>query len=125
MRYLLFLPLVWLFVSCGDDVIIEEASSIYKDEGTFLECLYKEIRYPAKARENGVEGLVRISIILNEEGYGQIFTILEDPGCGLGEASIDALRFCTTNYQQFNLSLLEESNGYRRVEIPVTFKLEG
>ena len=125
MRYLLLLPIVFLIISCGEETTIEEEENIYIDEEAFYDCLNGQLRYPAKARENSVEGLVRVEIVLDDAGYGVDYNILEDPGCGLGEASVDALEFCSSSTIQFDVMKIEETDGQKRVEIPIRFKLEG
>ncbi len=53
-------------------------------ERELLAYVYKNIRYPSIARENGVEGLVVVQFVVEEKGQISNATIVRDIGAGCG-----------------------------------------
>jgi protein TonB len=49
------------------------------------------IEYPTEAREDGVEGVVVLSVVLDADGTSRSIELLSDPGSGLGDAAREAL----------------------------------
>ncbi len=63
--------------------------------------LYKEIKYPAIAKRNRVQGEVIISFLLNEDGTTSGFRVLRNAGAGTGDEALRAarlLKFKTPGY---------------------------
>lgn len=54
-------------------------------EKKMLEFIYKNIKYPAIARENGVEGTAVLSFVVEKNGKVTDIKTLRDPGAGTGE----------------------------------------
>lgn len=50
-----------------------------------LQYIYSNLRYPAKARRHGVEGLVVVSFIIERDGTVSNIQILRDLGAGTGK----------------------------------------
>ena len=50
-----------------------------------LEFLYSNIKYPAIARENGIEGQVVVSFVVEKDGTITDPKVVRDPGAGLGK----------------------------------------
>ncbi|MCH8569527.1 MAG: energy transducer TonB [Balneolales bacterium] len=55
-------------------------------------ALYRNLVYPNIARRSGIEGRVILQFIVDENGRPQDINILRDPGGGLGDAAVNALR---------------------------------
>lgn len=53
-----------------------------------LEYIYKEIEYPALARENGVEGTCVISFVVDSKGKVKDSKVLRDIGAGCGQEAL-------------------------------------
>jgi len=53
-----------------------------------LAYIYKELKYPAVARENGIEGLVVLQFVVTKIGRIGEIKILKDPGGGCGNAAV-------------------------------------
>lgn len=62
----------------------------------FLTAMYKNMRYPAMARENGVQGTVILTLRVNEVGQVTDSKIKQDLREGCGEAALKAVRFAST-----------------------------
>lgn len=53
-----------------------------------LQFIYKNIKYPAIAGENNVDGTVVIRFVVNKQGGIEQTEILRDPGAGLGKEAL-------------------------------------
>lgn len=51
-----------------------------------------KVTYPEQAKKDRVEGTVRLSVLIDEEGQVKDVAILEGPGHGLNEAAQEALK---------------------------------
>lgn len=53
-----------------------------------LKYIYGNINYPKEAREKGLEGMVVVSFVINEQGRLEQFELLRNPGLGIGEEAL-------------------------------------
>lgn len=65
-------------------------------EDGFIMALFDVIRYPAEARETGVEGICRLQYEITEEGMVESIEVIDEPGAGIGESAVFALESATT-----------------------------
>ncbi len=82
-----------------------------------IEAMYefigKELKYPALAMRNRVQGESIIGFTINEDGSTSGFKVLRNPGAGVGEEALRIARL-----------LKFKSPGYAlNVSIPIQFKL--
>lgn len=61
-------------------------------EAAFGKFLQNHIRYPAIAKENGVQGRAFIQFVVERDGSLTDMKILRDPGSGLGEEAVRVLK---------------------------------
>lgn len=54
--------------------------------------LEEHLEYPEAARMAGVEGFVIVRVVIDEKGKAVEYTVDEDPGYGMGEAAIKAIK---------------------------------
>lgn len=52
-----------------------------------LQYIYKNLKYPAIARENGVEGMTVLQFVVSETGKVEDVNVVRDIGAGCGEAA--------------------------------------
>ncbi|HLF64746.1 MAG TPA: energy transducer TonB [Saprospiraceae bacterium] len=97
----------------------------YLDGGkdTFLLRLIHEVDYPVDARENGIQGLCIVHYEITEAGTVENIEVIEEPGGGLGIATVDALE-AVTQGMSFSPGKLDGEPVRIRKEIRVRFKLE-
>lgn len=88
-----------------------------------LSFVYRQIKYPAIARENGVQGTVVISFVIDEEGQLTDVEMLRDIGAGCGEEVLRIIELLNT---QLNWSPGKQRGipVKVRVNLPVKFKLQ-
>ena len=60
-------------------------------DGQMLRYIYSSLRYPAKAREDGVQGMVVAQFVIDKRGYVEDAKIVRDIGAGCGDASLDII----------------------------------
>jgi len=84
-----------------------------------LNYLYKNIKYPAQAKESSIEGLVVVEFVVEKDGHTSNHNIIRDIGGGCGE---EALRVIKT---MANLEPGLHKGKKERVamKLPVRFKL--
>lgn len=89
-----------------------------------LEFIYKNIKYPSLARENGVEGTVVISFVVEKDGSITGIKIVRDAGAGLGE---EALRI-VQKMENLPQKWIPGKQGNEKVRVqfnlPIRFKLQ-
>jgi hypothetical protein len=81
------------------------------------------IRYPASAREAGIQGLCIAQYEINESGEVDEIYIIEDPGGGIGTATIEALEAATPGVS-FSAGAYQFEAVRVRKELRVRFKLQ-
>lgn len=91
-------------------------------QDSFVIHLLKEIKYPAAAREQGVEGRSTISYIITDQGQVINFEILEDPGAGIGESFRLGLEV-TTEGVSFTPGIFQGSPVNVKKELSALFRL--
>lgn len=109
------------FPGCEDMGTQEEA--IKCTEQNVMSFIYKNLKYPSVARENGVEGTVVISFIINKQGKITDVQLMRDIGAGCGEATkktIEKLQEQIT----FSPGMQQSKPVQVRYNLPIRFKLQ-
>lgn len=89
-----------------------------------LEFIYKHIKYPAIARENGIEGTAVITFVVEKDGTVTDARVIREPG---GQCGQEALRVVNLmNDKQLHWKPGKQRGRPVRVQfnLPVKFKLE-
>jgi periplasmic protein TonB len=106
------------FPGCEDTANKDERKKCAEQK--MLEYIYKNIKYPAIARENGVEGTVVITFVVETNGSITDATIARDIGATCGQ---EALR--VVNMMPKWIPGKQRGNAVRvQFNLPVKFKLE-
>ena len=89
-------------------------------EAKMLEFIYANIKYPAIARENGVEGTAVVTFVVEKDGSITDVRVARDPGAGTGD---EALRVVKT-FPKW-IPGKQRGNPVRvQFNLPVKFKLQ-
>lgn len=116
--------LCWVLVN-GDFVQIPlDAMPVYLDGGEdgFFMAILDTVRYPSYARENMIQGLCRVHYEISEAGEVENIVAVEDPGGGIGDATIAALTAATQGVA-FSPGVLDQMAVRVRKELRVRFRL--
>ncbi|MEZ4933493.1 MAG: TonB family protein [Saprospiraceae bacterium] len=76
-----------LFGDCTDDQLSKAEKKTCSDKA-LLTHLMKNLRYPAIARENGIEGLVVIQFVVEKDGQISDAKVVRDIGAGCGQEAL-------------------------------------
>ena len=106
------------FPGCENKGTKAEKETCSRDK--LLQYLYKNLKYPAIAKENGVEGTVVIQFVVEKDGFVTDARIARDIGAGCGE---EALR--VVNMMKGWTPGKQRGRAVRvQFTLPVKFKLE-
>ena len=72
-------------------VVEEKASFMGGDEGTFRNWVQQRVKYPAIAQENGIQGRVVLSFVIEKDGRLTNIQVLQTPDRSLSEEAIRVL----------------------------------
>ena len=100
--------------------VVEEMPEFPGGQQKMLEFIYKNIKYPAAAREEGLEGLVVIRFVVDKEGNTKDHEIVRGGGGGMGE---EALRVVKT-MPQWKPGKQKGKKVAVSYNLPVRFKLQ-
>lgn len=110
-----------LFPGCSTSLTYDDRKQCAGEK--FYEFIYSNIKYPAIAKDNGVEGMVVISFVVERDGTLSGIRILRNPGAGLGD---EALRIV----ESMNTSGIRWAPGQQRgravrvqVNYPIRFRI--
>jgi len=84
-----------------------------------LKAIYKKIGYPEEAKENEIEGVVKILILIDRDGEVLDAQVIEGIGYGCDEAARLAVF-----YHRFKPGLIKGQKVKVQMEIPVEFSLD-
>jgi TonB family protein len=84
-----------------------------------MNAIYKKIGYPEEAKENEVEGVVKILTMIDRDGEVLNAQVIEGIGYGCDEAARLAVF-----YHRFKPGLIRGEKVKVQMEIPIEFKLE-
>lgn len=89
----------------------------------FINRFADNIKYPAYARENGIQGNCVVHYEISEEGIVENEEIIDDPGGGIGEEVLETLEQITPGVS-FSPGILFGQPVRVRKELAVKFKLQ-
>lgn len=89
-----------------------------------LQYIYKNVKYPATARENGVEGMAVIKFIIEKDGSINEAEITSNPGAGIGEEALRVINSMNNMPEKWTPGVQRGKPVRVMYTIPVKFKLE-
>ena len=111
-----------LFPGCGEISTYAERKQCADKK--MLDFIYANVKYPAEARENGVEGMAVVSFVVEKDGSVSGAKAVRDPGAGTGAEAVRVVRLM----QERGLRWQPGEQAGKRVKVqfnlPVKFKLE-
>jgi protein TonB len=89
-----------------------------------LEYIYKNIKYPTIARENGVEGMTVISFVVEKDGSITDAKVVRDIGAGCGEEALRVVDKMNSLPQKWTPGKQRNESVRVQFNLPVRFRLE-
>ena len=90
-----------------------------------LEYIYGNLKYPAIARENGIEGQVVIQFVVDKDGTIDDIKLVRDLEGGCGEAALKVVNGMNSLPQKWTPGKQRGRAVKVKYTLPVKFKLEG
>lgn len=89
-----------------------------------LQYIYKNLKYPAIARENGVEGMTVLQFVVSETGAVKDIKVVRDIGAGCGDAAKKVVQAMNNLPQKWTPGKQRGRPVKVLYTLPVKFKLE-
>lgn len=112
------------FPGCEDEAGDDAAKKKCAD-GKMLQYIYKNLKYPAIARENGVEGMCVLQFVVEKDGSVQDVKIVRDIGAGCGSAAETVVKGMNNLPQKWTPGKQRGRPVKVLYTLPVRFKLQG
>jgi len=93
-------------------------------KGKMLQYIYKNLKYPAIARENGVEGMTVLQFVVSETGAVKDVKIVRDIGAGCGEAAAQVVEAMNNLPEKWTPGRQRGRPVKVLYTLPVKFRLE-
>jgi len=107
------------FGDCDDESMDKNEKRICSDR-SLLSYIYKHVRYPAIARENGVHGTVVLEFIIDEKGKIMDAKIIRNVGAGCGEEALRVIQ----GMPNWRPGKQRTKNVKVKMKLPIKFRLE-
>ena len=101
-----------------------EAEKAQCAQKKLLEYIYKNIKYPAIARENGIQGRVVIQFVVEKNGTVTDARVVRDIGAGCGEEALRVVNSMNDMSQKWTPGKQRGKAVRVQFTLPVSFKLE-
>jgi len=112
------------FPGC-EDIPGGEAEKKKCAEEKMLQYIYKNLKYPAIARENGIEGRAILQFVVDKDGSVAEVNVVRDPGAGTGDAAKKVINAMNNMPQKWTPGKQRGRPVKVLYTLPVLFRLEG
>jgi len=112
------------FPGCENEAGDHAAKKACADK-KMLQYIYKNLKYPAIARENGVEGMCVIQFVVGKNGAVNEAKIVRDIGAGCGDAALSVVNGMNNLPEKWTPGKQRGKSVKVLYTLPVRFKLEG
>ena len=103
----------------GDDPAFYKTVEVVPEPYGGMEAIYKKIGYPKEAKEEKVEGIVKVLVFIDRDGEVLDAQVVEGIGFGCDEAARLAIL-----YHRFKPGLIKGQKVKVQMEIAIEFKLD-
>lgn len=104
----------------GNDSTFYKTVEVMPEPYGGMNAIYKKIGYPKEAKEEKIEGVVKVLTFVDRDGEVLDAQVVEGIGYGCDEAARLAIL-----YHRFKPGLIKGQKVKVQMEIPIEFKLEG
>lgn len=88
-----------------------------------MQFISEHVKYPALARENGIEGTAVVRFVVEKDGSLTDIEILRDPGAGLGDEAARVIGAMATSGLSWTPGMQRKRPVRVQFNLPVRFKL--
>lgn len=111
-----------LFPGCEDEP--DKAAKKRCSDRKVFEYVGKNLRYPAIARENGVEGTVVVQFVVETDGTVADVSLLRDLGAGTGEEAVRVVESMNGNGIKWTPGRQRGRPVKVQFRLPIRFRLQ-
>ena len=110
------------FPGCSDisDKVERKACADKK----LLEFVYKNVKYPAIARENGIQGRVVVQFVVEKDGSVTDARVLRDIGAGCGDESLRVVNMMNSMPRKWVPGKQRGKAVRVQFTLPISYKLQ-
>jgi len=109
--------------SAAEDTAIAQYSEVLPEypggQDAMAKFISKKLKYPKKARKNGIEGRVLVQFVIEKDGTTSSHVVLKDIGYGCGEEVIRVIK----KMPEWKPGTQKGEAVRVRLVLPVTFKI--
>ncbi|MDA9773836.1 energy transducer TonB [Saprospiraceae bacterium] len=105
-----------------EDIELDQKPMFLAGEDEFGKSIAENLNYPAEARENGIQGTAVLHYEITKVGTVENIIAIEDPGGGIGDASVGAIEVGTEGVS-FSPGILDGNPVRVKKEIKLEFSL--
>lgn len=110
------------FPGCEDESSNEEKAACAQKK--LLEYIYKNVKYPAIARENGIQGRVVVQFVVEKDGSITDVNVVRDIGAGCGEEADRVVKSMNDMPEKWTPGRQRGKPVRVQFTLPVSFKLQ-
>ena len=111
------------FPGCEDEAG-DNAAKQQCAQKKMLEYIYKNVKYPAIARENGIQGRVVVQFVVEKDGSIADANVVRDIGAGCGEEALRVVNSMNNMPQKWTPGKQRGKPVRVQFTLPVSFKLQ-
>ena len=89
-------------------------------QSALMKYIYNSFKYPKVAKDNGIEGLILVSFVVNKDGQIDKIKLLKDIGGGCGQVALDVIQKMATDE---NVKWEAGVQGDKKVNVQFTVPL--
>ncbi len=93
-------------------------------QAKLLEYVYKNVKYPAIARENGIQGRVVVQFVVEKDGKITDANVVRDIGAGCGEEALRVVNSMNSMGEKWTPGKQRGKAVRVQFTLPVSFKLQ-
>jgi len=93
-------------------------------QSKLLEYVYKNVKYPAIARENGIQGRVVVQFVVEKDGKITDATVVRDIGAGCGDEALRVVNSMNSMNDKWTPGKQRGKAVRVQFTLPVSFKLQ-
>lgn len=108
------------FGDCADKLVMTKNERKMCSDRAFMSYIAKQVRYPAIARENNVQGTVVVEFIVNKQGAITEAKIIRDIGGGCGQEALRVIK----KMPNWTAGQQRGRNVMVKMKLPIHFRLD-
>ncbi len=111
------------FPGCEDNEMSNDEKTVCAEK-KMLKYVYDHLKYPAIARENGIQGRVVLQFVIDKKGDIVDIKVVKDVGAGCGDSALKVVKGMVKNAGLWTPGKQRHRNVKVRYTLPIDFRLK-